>query len=175
MRDLLCDEKDCREAIRIDNKVISENKELINELKQDIKKGIQRYPRDNEGIIKATHFMNFDRYLKSTRAHYSLGDPVNVLNEGYTEAIQDLEKSEKENIKRLSEIIKRQQVTDFVVDYLLCACDIGWTHISNSFDKEIPYANTKEIVELAETDKAAASDRLFTYMEKEWFQGHYDF
>src|SRR5699024_4762382 len=197
MRDILCDEKDCREAIRIDNKVISENKELINELKQDIKKGIQRYPRDNEGIIKATHFMNFDRYLKSTRAHYSLGDPVNVLNEGYTEAIQDLEKSEKEgigylnllwmvslgilletdkeNIKRLSEIIKRQQLNDFVVDYLLCACDIGWTHISNSFDKEIPYANTKEIVELAETDKAAASDRLFTYMEKEWFRGHYDF
>src|SRR5699024_5787303 len=32
-----------------------------------------------------------------------------------------------------------------------------------------------EIVELAETDKAAASDRLFTYMEKEWFRGHYDF
>src|SRR5699024_11576860 len=34
---------------------------------------------------------------------------------------------------------------------------------------------TKEIVELAETDKDAASDRLFTYMEKEWFQGHYDY
>src|SRR5699024_209135 len=183
MRDLLCDEKDCREAIRIDNKVISENKELINELKQDIKKEIQRYLRDNTGIIKATHFMYFDRYLKSARAHYSLGDAVNVLEEGFIDAIQDLEKSEKEgigylkllwmvslgilletdkeNIKRLSEIIKKQQLNDFVIDYLLCACDIGWTHISNSFDKEIPYANTKEIVELAETDKAAASDRLF--------------
>src|SRR5699024_9119531 len=113
------------------------------------------------------------------------------------DAVQDLEKSEKEgidylsllwmvslgilletdkeNIKRLSEIIKKQQLNDFVVDYLLCACDIGWTYISNSFDKEIPYANTKEIVELVETDKAAASERLFTYMEKEWFQGHYDF
>src|SRR5699024_3098972 len=102
MRDILCDEKDCREAIRIDNKVISENKELINELKQDIKKGIQRYHRDNEVIIKATHFMNFDRYLKSTRAHYSLGDPVNVLNEGFADAVQDLEKSEKEGIDYLS-------------------------------------------------------------------------
>src|SRR5699024_12210342 len=27
----------------------------------------------------------------------------------------------------------------------------------------------------AETDKDAASDRLFTYIEKEWFQGHYDY
>src|SRR5699024_9368565 len=58
---------------------------------------------------------------------------------------------------------------------LLCASDIGWTHISNNFVEEIPYAKTKKIIELAETDKAAASDRLFTYMKKEWFQGHYDY
>src|SRR5699024_11226330 len=112
---------------------------------------------------------------------------VNGGEEGFIDAMQELEKSEKEgfgylellwmvslgillernkeNIKKLSEIIKKQQLNDFVIDYLLCACDIGWTHISNSFDKEIPYANTKEIVELAETDKDAASDRLFTYME----------
>src|SRR5699024_4293017 len=197
MRDILCDEKDCREGIDIYSEAILDNREEIKELKEDTKKGIQRHPRDNEGIIKASHYMNFDHYLKNTRAHYSLGDQVNVLEEGFIDAIQDLEKSEKEgigylkllwmvslgilletdkeNIKRLSEIIKKQNVHDFVVDYLLCACDIGWLHISNSFDKEIPYANTKEIVELAETDKDAASDILFTYMEKEWFHGHYDF
>src|SRR5699024_8328990 len=114
-----------------------------------------------------THYNNYYKYIKNTRAHYSLGDRVNGLEEGIIDAIQDLEKSEKEgigylkllwmvslgilletdkeNIKRLSEIIKKQQLNDFVVDYLLCACDIGWSHISNSFDKEIPYANTKEI------------------------------
>src|SRR5699024_9147096 len=146
---------------------------------------------------KARHYRKFEYYLDNARAHYSLGDSMNELNEGYTEAVQDLEKSEKErigylnllwivslgilletdkeNIKRLSEIIKKQQLNDFVIDYLLCACDIGWTHISNSFDKEIHYANTNEIIELAETDIAAASMRLFTYMEKEWFRGHYDF
>src|SRR5699024_10823368 len=197
MRDLLCDEEDCREGIEIYNEIILENREEIKEFKEDIKQGIQRKPRDNESIIKARYFMNFDYLLNNINAHYSLGDPVNVLNEVYTEAIQDLEKSEKEgigylnllwmvslgilletdkeNIKRLSEIIKKQNVHDFVIDYLLCASDIGWTQISNGFEKEIPYANTKEIVELAETDKDAASDRLFTYMEKEWFHGHYDF
>src|SRR5699024_2727086 len=197
MRDILCDEKDCREGIEIYNEIILENREEIKEFKEDIKQGIQRKPRDNESIIKARYFMNFDYLLNNINAHYSLGDPVNVLEEGFIDAIQDMEKSEKEgigylnllwmvslgilletdkeNIKRLSEIIKKQNVHDFVLDYLLCACDIGWTHISNSFDKEIPYANTKEIIELAETDKAAASDRLFTYMEKEWFRGHYDF
>src|SRR5699024_3390306 len=197
MRDLLCDEEDCREGIEFYNKIIIDNREEINGLKEDIKNGIQRYRRDNEVIIKDTYYGIFEYYLENIRAHYSLGDPVDILHKGFTEAIQDLEKSEKErigylnllwmvslgilletdkeNIKKLSEIIKKQQLNDFVIDYLLCACDIGWSHISNSFDKEIPYANTKEIVELAETDKDAASDRLFTYMEKEWFRGHYDF
>src|SRR5699024_4316860 len=167
------------------------------DLKEDTKKGIQRYPRDNEGIIKATHYANFDHYLNNAIAHYSLGDPVDILDEGFIDAIQELEQSgdedtgylnilwmvslgvlletDKENIKKLSEIINKQQLNDFVVEYLLCGCDIGWSHMSNSFDKEIPYANTKEIVELEETDKDAASDRLFTYMEKEWLQGHYDY
>src|SRR5699024_750136 len=197
MRDILCDEKDCKERIDIYNEIILENREEIKGLKQDIKKGIQRKPRDNEGIIKARYYRNFRYHLHNIRAHYSIGDPVNVLDEVFIDAVQDLEKSEDEdsgylkllwmvslgilletdieNIKRLSEIIKKLNVNDFIINYLLCASDIGWTHISNNFVEEIPYAKTKEIIELADTDKAAASDRLFTYMEKEWFQIHYDY
>ena len=33
----------------------------------------------------------------------------------------------------------------------------------------------REIIELAQTDKKEASKRLQTYMEKEWFKGHYDY
>src|SRR5699024_2321775 len=197
MRDLLCDEEDCRESIKIYNEIITEKREEIKEIKEDEKNGIQRRNRDNESLIKARYFMNFKHQLHNMRAHYSLGDPVNVLNEGFADAVQDLEKSEKEgidylsllwmvslgilletdkeNIKRLSEIIKKQQLNDFVIDYLLCACEIGWTHISNSFVKVIADANTKEIIELAEADRAAASERLLTDMEKERFRGHYDF
>src|SRR5699024_2134498 len=197
MRDLLCDEEDCRESIKIYNEIIPEKREEIKELKEDEKNGIQRRNRDNESLIKARYFMNFKHQLHNMRAHYSLGDTVNVLNEGFADAVQDLEKSEKEgidylsllwmvslgilletdneNIKSLSGIITKQQLNNFVVDYLVCACDNGSTYISNSFVKEIPYTNTKEIVELVETDKAAASERLFTYTEKEWFQRHYDF
>src|SRR5699024_11364973 len=79
------------------------------------------------------------------------------------------------NIKRLYEIIKKQNVNEFVNDSVLSESDIGWTQISKNFGKKTPYAKTKEIIEHAETDKAAASDRLITYMEKEWFQGHYDY
>src|SRR5699024_6445842 len=83
--------------------------------------------------------------------------------------------TDKENIKKLSEIINKQQLNNIDYDYLLYAFNIDWSHISNSFDKEISYAITKKIDELAEKDKYAASDRLFIYMEKEWFQGHYDY
>src|SRR5699024_7998699 len=83
--------------------------------------------------------------------------------------------TDKQYIKILSEIIKIQNGNDFVIDYLLCASDIGWTHISNNFVEEILYAKIKEIIELAEKDKKAASDKLHTYMETEWFQGHYDY
>src|SRR5699024_6600994 len=140
MRDILCDEKDCREGIDIYSEAILDNWEEIKDLKEDTKKGIQRYPRDNEGIIKANHYANFDHYLNISIAHYSVGEPVNILNEGFIDAMQDLEQSreedtgylnilwmvslgvlletDKENIKRLSEIIKKQNVHDFVVDYL---------------------------------------------------------
>jgi hypothetical protein len=62
-----------------------------------------------------------------------------------------------------------------VIDFLLCASDIGYTKITNVYYKENPYAKTREIIELAQTDKKEASKRLKTYMEKEWFKGHYDY
>src|SRR5699024_5777885 len=130
MRDILCDEKDCKERIDIYNEIILENREEIKGLKQDIKKGIQRKPRDNEGIIKAKYYLNLRYHLHNIRVHYSIHDPVNVLDAVFIDAVQDLEKSEdedrcylkllwmvslgillqtdKENIKRLSEIIKKQ-------------------------------------------------------------------
>src|SRR5699024_9860236 len=150
MRDILCDEKDCKERIEIYNEIILENREEIKGLKQDIKKGIQRKHRDNEGIIKARYYRNFRYHLHNIREHYTIVDQANVLDVVIIDAVQDLEKSEdedsgylkllwmvslgilletnKENIKRLSEIIKKQNVNDFVIDYLLCASDIGWTH-----------------------------------------------
>src|SRR5699024_1249466 len=117
-----------------------------------------------------------DGFIDAIQELVRTGDEdTGYLNILWMVALGVLLETDKQHIKRLSEIIKNQNVHDFVVDYMLCACDIGCTYSSNSFDNEIPYANTKEIVELAETDKAAASDRLFTYMEKEWFRGHYDF
>ena len=70
MRDILCDEKKCRDRIALYSEDILDNRENIESLKEDTKNGVQRYPRDNEGVIKARYFMNFNHYLNNVRAHY---------------------------------------------------------------------------------------------------------
>src|SRR5699024_7585536 len=97
MRDILCDEKDCREGIDIYREAILDNREEIKELKENTKKWIQLYPRDNEWIIRSTHYANFDHYLNNAIAHYSLGDSVDILDEGFIDAIQELEQSGDED------------------------------------------------------------------------------
>src|SRR5690625_7117569 len=90
-------------------------------------------------------------------------------------ALGVLLETDKRNMKILAKVMENQNMNDFVIDYLLCASDIGWTKISHAFYKEVPYNKTKEIIQLAQKDKKEASDRLHTYIEKKWCQGHYEY
>ncbi|MEI3611236.1 PoNi-like cognate immunity protein [Pseudogracilibacillus sp. SO30301A] len=197
MRDYLCKEEDCKEGIEIYRETIKDNRKKIKSLEEDIKNGIQRYPRDNREIIELSYLDNLLYGMNNVRAKFSIGKNVHTIEKDFEEAINDLEnigrkevgylnllwtislgillETDKLNMERLAKVIESQNVEDFVIDYLLCASDIGWTKIRNTYDKEIPYAKTKEIIELAEADKKGASKRLQTYMENEWFQGHYDY
>ncbi|MBU5465771.1 DUF1911 domain-containing protein [Virgibacillus sp. MSJ-26] len=197
MRDHLCVENECREGIEYNYEFIEENREDIKDLEEDIKNKIQRYPSDNTNIIEARHLRNSKYLLENIRAKYSLGEKMITLEEDFENAISDLVnmnkketgylnllwmvalgvllETDQQNMKRLAKVVEKQKMKDFVIDYLLCASDIGWTKINHAFYEEIPYSNTKKIIELAQTDKKEASDRLHTYMEKEWFQGHYDY
>src|SRR5699024_5610707 len=197
MRDHLCVEAECEEGIEFNYEFIVENREDIDNLKEDIKNGVQRSPRDNHRIIESRYFNNFIYYLENIRAKYSIGEKVHTIESDFVGALHELEKTgeketgflnllwmialgilletDKENLNKLAKIVEKEGIEDFVIDYLLSASDVGWTKISHTFSKEVPYMKTKEIIELAQVDKEAASERLYTYMEKEWFQGHYDY
>ncbi|PDZ42362.1 PoNi-like cognate immunity protein [Bacillus wiedmannii] len=197
MRDYLCIEEKCREGIEYHQEFIEENREDIKSLEEDTKNGIQRYSKDNKSIIEGTYLANFRYEMEDIRAKYSLGEDVSVIEEDFHNAIYDLEntgsreigylsliwmislgillETDKKNIERLKKIVDKKNVNDAVIDFLLCASDIGYTKMTNVYFKENPYAKTKEIIELAQTDKKEASKRLQTYMEKEWFKGHYDY
>jgi len=197
MRDHLCIEEKCRKGIENNKEFIEENREDIKSLEEDDKNGIQRYPNDNKSIIEKTYQTNFLYEMKNIRAKYSLGEDITTIEEDFHNAITDLEnignkevgylnllwmislgillETDKENIVRLSKLVEKENIEDSVVDYLLYACDIGWPRITDVYFKENPYSATREIIELAQKDKREASRRMQTYMEKEWFKGHYDY
>ncbi|HDR8271889.1 MULTISPECIES: PoNe immunity protein domain-containing protein [Bacillus] len=197
MRDYLCIEEKCREGIEYHKEFIEENREDIKSLEEDTKNGIQRYSKDNKSIIEGTYLANFRYEMEDIRAKYSLGEDVSVIEKDFHNAIYDLEntgsreigylsliwmislgillETDKKNIERLKKIVDTKNMNDAVIDFLLCASDIGYTKMTNRYYKENPYAKTREIIELAQTDKKEASKRLQTYMEKEWFKGHYDY
>src|SRR5699024_1742949 len=188
LRDYLCENDNCKLGIEYNAEFIEINNEEIKDLEKDIQNEVQKYSRDNKSIMELSYLDNFLSRINVIRGNYSIGVDIDSIESSFLNAVNDLEniggrgidylnllwmvslgillETDKENIKRLSEIIKKQNVNDFVIDYLLCASYIGWTHISNNFVEEIPYSKTKEIIELAEKDKEAASDKLHTYMER---------
>src|SRR5699024_4704117 len=146
MRDNLCVKNNCMELIDFYSEFVDENKEKISKLWEDIENDVQRFPADNKKIIEGTHETNI-LYLINTIERYFLRaikdlensreKEIGYLNLLWMVSLGILLETDKENIKRLSEIIKKQNVNDFVIDYLLCASDIGWTQISNNFVEEI--------------------------------------
>ncbi|WP_084758040.1 PoNe immunity protein domain-containing protein [Defluviitalea phaphyphila] len=186
--------------ITLINQFIQEMKDEIIFLKKEIKNGIKRYPKDNENIIRETYQDSTMYEMRKIRAMYSAGMSIENLiedfeytifcMENYVE-IKDYAKEEylyilwmislgilletdKENMERLANIVEIRGFEDFVIDYLLCASDIGWKRLSNIYYKESPYSKVKEIIEVAQQDKNEASKIMKQYMENEWLRGHYD-
>ncbi|EOQ28683.1 TPA: DUF1911 domain-containing protein [Bacillus cereus] len=197
MRDYLIIEEKCREGIEYNKEFIQENKEDIKSLEEDEKNGIQRYSKDNNSIIEGTYLSSFNYELEDIIAKYSLGEAIHTIEGDFDNALIDLGhigerevgylnliwmislgillETEKKNLVSLAKLVEKENMNDAVINFLLCASDIGYTNMTNRYYKENPYANTREIIEFAQTDKKEASKRLKTYMEKEWFRGHYDY
>ncbi len=197
MRDHLCKEEKCREGVEYNKKFIDKNIKDIKNLEEDEKNGIQRKPNSNLSIIESRNLRNFIYLMENINANYSLGEKISTMEVDFGDAIVNLEhtgtkkvgyiyilwvvslgvllETDQKNMARLAKVVEEKNIQDSLIDYLLCASDIGWSKITNVYYKENPYAMTREIIELAQTDKREASKRMRKYMEKEWFKGHYDY
>ena len=167
-------------------------------LKDDMEKGIQRYPKDNQSIIYATYRGMFMYNTEILIAKYSLGSHPDEMIEDYLNGIEYLEnvgeekvwyidllwmlslgillEVDKQDLKRLACVIEKQKKEDALMDFLLKACDIGWNHNTSEYERKNPYAKTAEIIQMAlhDKDREKASKRLQQYIEKEWVKGHND-
>ncbi len=197
MRDILCNVEELKETIDFNKEEIAEEKEEIKLLYDDINKGIQRYPRKNEEIIHETKGRLFRLLYELIRAKYSLGmecvsieqdylDLISVVSDigykkiGYVHFIQvfalgillEVEDSKLEQLIRTAD---KEKLDDCLFDFLVHSCGLIRKFSSENYQKETPYKETAQIINLSFKDKDTAIRELKNYMEKKWFQGHYDY
>ena len=132
--------------------------------------------------------------MQNICAKYSLGNQIADIEEDYLEAINALEnigerkvgyvnliwlagigilvETDKENMKKLSYAVRKESIDDALMDFLLRSYNIGWSHESNRYEKENPYAKTEMIIldAIKHKDTKEASGKLHIYMEKDWFK-----
>lgn len=197
MRDNLCIEDDLIETIESNEDAILEELEEMELLKEDIKNGVKRYPRENEDIIADTKSEIFQWIEEEIRAKYSLGLKCSELEElvskaitymteigyneiGYVNMIQIISlgillEISQDMFEKLVSVADVAKVDDILVDCLFNAYGIDRELKSSMYERETPYKEAVEIIELSNSDKTKATTKLEEYVQKKWLKGHSDY
>ncbi len=197
MRDKICEQEKLRKAIVLREKTIASELEEIEILKVDIENCIQRYPKKNEDVIFSIKIQIFNWLEEEIRAQYSLGLECNSIESLFGQAktyISEISYSEigyihilefialgillevsEDEFKILVNVIDEAKVDDILLDCLINAYGIKRNYLSSKYEKEIPYKEAVEIMELANVDKIKAALKLEEYVQKKWLKGHSDY
>lgn len=195
MRDRRCS-ADIREAILFYEEEVNSDKNYILELEEDQKQGIQKYPRDNISIIKDTYADDFQHEMYIMKAKYSLGDDIDSFIPNFNQAVSFAENASDWVLdyyyilwlvslevllevtdgmtKRISGIVLKSGIKDYIVDFLQSSCDKNWKCECKEFYKKKPYQGIGDIIKAAQSDKLYAAQLLEKYIKTEWLKGHYD-
>ncbi|MXO33848.1 DUF1911 domain-containing protein [Apibacter sp. B3889] len=195
LRDKLNSLEGYQEIIEQNIKYIQEDFLKIKSLEEDEKKGIQKYPKPNNEIIKSVYNGIFIYQYDNLIAKYSMGQPISSIIEEYKITVSYMEKgwkaisgyifmvwilsigimleAEPDIFDKLKSLVERDRLNDYLVDFFLQNCT-QWSKQTTKFEFPRPYKATQDIISLAQTDKAAALERLKKYLQKEWYKGHSD-
>lgn len=125
---------------------------------------------------------------------YSMGMPVSYLFEDYKQCIFLMEKGwhgesgyvqmiwmlsigimleiDHESFKKLTALVERDDLKDYLVDFLIKHRTPSWRDLTKDFLHPSPYKEIHNVVTLSTTDKHAAVDFLKKYLQKKWYSGH---
>lgn len=195
MRDRRCS-ADIRELVLFYEEQIISDKNYILELEEDQKQGIQKHPRDNISIIKSTYAHDFDDEMYIMKAKYSLGDDIDSFIPNFNKAVFFAENTSDGRLdyydilwlvslevllevtddmtKRISGIVLKSGMKDYIVDFLQSSCDKNWKCECKEFYKKKPYQGIGDIIKAAQSDKLYVAQLLEKYIKTEWLKGHYD-
>lgn len=136
--------------------------------------------------------------LEKTIAHYSIGDDKELVKQSLLETIDAFENGFEwkgfkvnyggvdtmiwivslailcdislEDFKRITKVIKRDNVKDKLLDFLVSYKDSDWSESSNNYIQEYPYKSIDSLLE--ETNSEVAVQKTNTYLTNNWYQGH---
>ena len=180
---------------------LEELKEYIEKRENDIanieeyeKKGIQLHTLPNQQVIQNKRKAILDYKTIALITSYSMGEDIEKVYTQYFSIIPHMENNWKKDggyidmvwmlsigimleieydmFIKLSDIVKRDDPNDFLIDNLINYRNPLWGIKSDKFMSKIPYQATKEIISLTKVDKENALNQLKKYLTKEWYKGH---
>lgn len=197
MRDILCNKDYLNEKIKFNEDQIDKKISKIASIQKDIENGIQKYPKENKDIIFSAKVRMFQLLFELIRAKYSLGvacveletiylqgiaiiKDIGYKNIGYVNLIQYfsigiLLEIPDESMYSLVEKADEEEIDDILFDFLVTACELKRKVSSSHFQKENPYKETQEIINMSLFNQEKASEFLKNYVDNNWLQGHLDF
>lgn len=167
----------------------------IEELEEAEKKGIQLYPADNVMVIKNFHDLCYQNREALMDVMYFTGEDIDSLIPHFNASVADLNisylpseyypeyrcanygavlqiiafgillEADDDAMRKIAHYTHYNYVEDALIDFLLSACDIGWTHQTGIYF-DTNYRDIGNIILTAQTDKAEAANLLETYMKK---------
>lgn len=180
--------------IKMQTEIIDEWKNDIQHLKDSEKKGIQLYSLPNLEVIQNKYETILMYEYDNLLATYSMGEGVEKILPMYKNVISLMEIAwKKENgyfllvgmisigvmleidsdtFDRLVYIVRRNNLKDFLIDYLIQYKDHNWCIETNLFYFDVPYKNIQDILEKSQSSKEEAILRIKKYLTKEWYRGH---
>lgn len=197
MRDYLCKPDILKEIIAYDEEFILKDEKAIISLQEDIKNGIQRFPKRNEDIIYAKRKGILREINELIRAKYSAGYDCKELYDIYIKSVFTMKEMDGQEIgfvnfiqffslgilleveiELLMVLVKYADVRKLdgkLIDFLAQACGLHRSYQSIGYGKENPYKKLEKMIKKSFEDKKEAEIELQKYMEDFWLQGHRDF
>ncbi len=188
-------EQELKDAISDILTGIERFEKTIEELEEAEKKGIQLYPADNVMVIENFHDLCYKDREALMDVMYFTGEDIDSLIPQFNAAVVNLSNSHLPNeydpeyyradygavlqivafgilletdddtMRKIAHYTHYNNVEDALIDFLLSACDIGWTHQTGIYS-DTNYRDIGNMILTAQTDKAEAANLLEAYMKK---------
>lgn len=197
MRDYLCNEEYLNSKIKFNDEQILKKMEKIYSILEDVKNGVQRYPKKNEEILLDSRIRTFQLIFEVIRAQYSNGANGEKLEKYYIQGLDILQEIglckigfvntiqyvalgilleiPNEKIEQIIKLADKEVLDDIIFDFFASAYGLSRRVRSTKFQKENPYKKIKDIIEIAVKSQNEASAELVNYVINDWLKGHADF